>query len=103
MQSRFADFQALDTDIVAISVDPPERSREIVEAYDLAFPLLSDPDARVIEAFGVLHADGGFEGDIARPAIFLADREGKIVWRELTENWRIRARPEKILEQLRGP
>jgi peroxiredoxin len=101
LQSRLDEFQALETDIVAISVDPPDRSREIVESFDLGYPLLSDPEARAIEAFGVLHADGGFEGDIARPALFLADRDGRILWRELTENWRVRARPEAILQQLR--
>jgi peroxiredoxin len=53
-----------------------------------------------IDAFGVRHAGGGIEGDIARPAVFLIDREGRIVWRELTENWRVRVRPETVLEHL---
>lgn len=39
-------------------------------------------------------------GDIARPAVFVLDREGRVAWRQLTENWRVRVRPEVILEQL---
>jgi len=86
--------------VLAISVDPPEESRRIVEAYGLDFRLLSDPDLRVIDQFGVRHADGGLDGDIARPAVFILDREGRVVWRDFTANWRVRVRPGRILEQL---
>ncbi len=65
-------------------------------------PLLSDTDGRALEAFGVRHAAGNpIDGkDIARPATFLLDREGRIVWRDLTENWRIRPRPAVLLREL---
>ena len=86
--------------MLAISVDRPEQSRELAEAYDIDYALLSDPDAAVIRSYGLLHPDGGMEGDIARPAVFVLDREGRIVWRDLTDNWRIRVRPGRILEQL---
>ena len=88
--------------VLAISTDPPEKSREIVDAYSLGFPLLSDVDLRAIDGFGVRHEDGDptSPGDIARPATFILDREGRIVWRDLTENWRIRVRPERILDEL---
>lgn len=101
MQSRLSELRALDTEVLAISVDAPADSREIVEAYGLDFPVLSDPRAEVIRAYGVLHEDGGLDGDIARPATFLIDRDGRVLWRDLTENWRVRVRPEQILEQLR--
>jgi len=102
LQSRIEELRDEDAEAVAISVDPPDKSRLIAERYGLEFSLLSDPDLEVIDAFGVRHRDGGLDGDIARPAIFILDREGRIVWRELTENWRVRARPEPILERLRA-
>jgi peroxiredoxin len=86
--------------VLAISVDAPNESREIVEAYGLEFRLLSDPELRVIDQFGVRHPDGGLDGDIARPAVFILDRDGRVVWRDLTANWRVRVRPDLILEQL---
>jgi thioredoxin-dependent peroxiredoxin len=36
------------------SVDGVDRNREVAEALDLEHPILSDPDRRVAEAFGVL-------------------------------------------------
>ena len=100
MQSRIDEIRALDAEVLAISVDPPEKSREIVEAYGITFPVLSDPDLTAIDLFDVRHVGGGLDGDIARPATFILDREGRVVWRQLTENWRIRLRPETVLEQL---
>ena len=74
-------------------------SRPIVERYGLTFPVLSDAAGDVVRAFGVVHEAGNpIDGsDIARPATFLLDRDGRIVWRDLTENWRIRPRPSDLL------
>lgn len=39
---------------------------------------------------------------VARPAEFLLDRSGTVVWRNLTEDYRVRARPEEMLERARS-
>jgi hypothetical protein len=41
-------------------------------------------------------------GAIARPAIFLVDTDDTISWRRLTDDYRVRVRPEEILEVLRS-
>ena len=40
---------------MAISADPPDKAREVVEAYGLEYPVLSDVDGEAIRAFGVEH------------------------------------------------
>lgn len=100
MQSRLPDIRRLDAELLAISVDPPQRNRRAAAAWGVDFPLLSDPAAQVIREYGVLHQAGGPGGDIARPAVFVLDRQGRIAWRELTDNWRVRVRPERILDEL---
>jgi hypothetical protein len=55
----------------------------------------------MIRAYGVVHQGGGIGGtDIARPAAILVDAEGVVVWRNLTENWRVRTRPEHVVEAI---
>jgi hypothetical protein len=39
--------------------------------------------------------------DIARPAEFLLDSSGVIRWVNLTEDYRVRARPDQIMEAAR--
>jgi len=83
---------------VAISVDKPEESRELMRKAGYSFPLLCDPNAEVIRRYDVLHKGAGMAGqDVARPAEFLVDRGGVVRWRNLTEDLRVRARPEAML------
>jgi peroxiredoxin len=97
-----SEFEKHDAVVAAISVDPPGQSLELARAQGITFPLLSDPEGQALEAFGVRHTEGNpiDHKDIARPATFVADREGRIVWRDMTSNWRIRPRPETLLAEL---
>jgi peroxiredoxin len=86
-------------EVVAVSVDSPEESRKLCQAKGYTFPVVSDPNAAAIRRYGVLHAQGGESGrDIARPAEFLVDKNGIIRWESLTDDLRVRARPEAVLQ-----
>jgi len=85
---------------VAISVDKPEVSRDLMQKAGYTFTFLSDPNAEVIRRYDLVHAGAGENGhDIARPAEFLVDANGTVRWVNLTENYWIRARPEDILDK----
>jgi len=87
--------------VVAVSVDSVEDNRRVVEKLGLGFPILSDGAGKMIAAYGVTHEGGGMGGgNIARPAAILVDADGTVVWRNLTENWRVRTRPEHVLEAI---
>lgn len=84
---------------VAISVDTPEVSRNLARKAGYTFTLLSDPDTAVIRRYRLLHTGGGPEGhDIARPAEFLVDGSGTIRWTNFTEDIRVRARAQDMLQ-----
>lgn len=85
---------------MAISVDSPEVSRNLMQQAGYTFPFLSDQKTEVIRRYDLLHAGAGENGaDIARPAEFLVDRNGTVRWINLTENYFVRARPEDVLEK----
>lgn len=48
-----AEFAAVGATRVGISADAVERQKEFSDKHSFDFPLLSDPDRRVAEAFGV--------------------------------------------------
>jgi mycoredoxin-dependent peroxiredoxin len=98
-QERLPDFAARGIKIVAISVDSPDINKRQSQKLGYTFPLLSDPNAKVIRRYDVLHPGAGPKGaDIARPAEFLLDSDGIVRWVNLTDNIAVRARPEKVLE-----
>ena len=90
--------------LFAISVDPPGVSKEFAAklATDgrgaINFPLLSDPDHRTIDAYG-LH-DPAYDGDkfagIPHPAVYVIDRNGIVAWAKVESNYRERPSNEEI-------
>ena len=89
---------------MAVSVDSPTESQKLCRSRGYKFPFLSDPNAETIRQYGVLHPKGGEAGkDIARPAEFVIDASGTIRWVNLTDDIRVRARPESVLMAIDGP
>jgi len=89
--------------VLAISVDTNEESALLAERLGLEFPILSDVQEEVIRTWGLVHENGKPGGGaIARPAVFLVEPDGTISWRRLTDDYRVRVRPEDILEALRA-
>ena len=87
--------------MAAISVDSTQESAKLCRSQGYTYPLLSDPTAEVIRRYGVLHEKGGGDGhDIARPAELFVDSAGIIRWENLTDDLRIRARPELALKAI---
>lgn len=85
--------------LLAISTDPPEKSREVVERRKLNFSVLSDPDAMILKAYGLAHEGGGPRGaTIAMPAIVLINPQGEIVWRRKAQLIQDRPASEEVLD-----
>ena len=87
--------------VVAISVDPPEESRELARKRGYTYPILSDEKMDVIRKYDLVHTGGGNGGaDIARPAEFLLAGDGVVRWVNLTDNYKTRATPAMVLKAL---
>jgi peroxiredoxin len=73
-------------------------SAELCRKAGYTFTFLSDPNAEVIRHYDLLHPGAGVNSqDIARPAEFLVDSSGVVRWVNLTEDLRVRATPEEML------
>ncbi|HQD25193.1 MULTISPECIES: peroxiredoxin [Methanoculleus] len=80
-------FSRLDTRVFGISPDSPGSNRRFAAKHNLTVRLLSDPDHRVIEAYGawVLKKLYGREYMGVERSTFIIDPEGRIaaVWRKV--------------------
>jgi peroxiredoxin len=102
-EKKLPEFNARKIRVVAISVDTPGESQRLRETQGYSFPILSDAKDDVIRRWDLVHPRAGVDGaDIARPAEFLIDPNGKIVWVNLTEDYRVRARPQQVLKAFDG-
>tara|TARA_R110002096_G_scaffold123315_21_gene266931 strand:- start:1338 stop:1661 length:324 start_codon:yes stop_codon:yes gene_type:complete len=101
LQTKIEEFEARDVVVLGISTSTVGEVKEKMIPMGFTFPLLADPELKVIDAFGLRHVAGYPTGeDIARPAIIIIDESGVIVEKMLTENWRVRPTAELIFEKL---
>jgi peroxiredoxin len=77
---RDADWLTLldDTAVLGVGADSVYAHQRFAREYDIGFPLLSDADGRVAEAYGVL--EEAFEGHRAVPgmALFVVDPDRRL-------------------------
>ena len=84
--------------LYAISVDPPEVSKDFARKIaadgkgELKFPILSDPDHKIIDEYGLrdpAYHDTKYFG-IPHPAVYVIDMSGKVAWVKVESNYRER-------------
>ena len=87
MRDALAEFNGMDTDVVAISVDSPFTLAKFKELEQLNFPLLSDFNKEVSRQYGSLYDTFvfGMEG-VSKRSAFVVDKEGVIRYTEVLEN-----------------
>ena len=84
--------------LLAISVDSVKQNKQLAESQQLGFKILSDPGARLIREYGLLHQGLGLgEVGIAVPAQFLLDQDRHIVWRHVAHRVTNRSDPGVVL------
>jgi len=90
--------------LYAISVDPPDVSKDFAAKLGsdnkgpVTFPILSDPDHKIIDAYGL--RDPAYEGQkvfgIPHPAVYVIDKTGKVAWARVESNYRERPANQEI-------
>lgn len=73
-RDSYEEIRELGATIVGVSIDSAESHKEFAHRYQLPFPLLPDPDKKIIAAYGALMAFGLFTSRVT----FVIDRAGTI-------------------------
>jgi len=116
LTAAYPEYQKRGITPVAVSVDKPDAEAKMKATYAIPFPVLSDSDATVIDAFRVVKKVGdeeyakmkGFGVDlesysgkahheIAIPALFLIDRTGVVRWAHSDPDFKVRPSTAQIL------
>lgn len=99
LEKSRGEFEKRNVRLVAISVDAPEQLALMKTSAAAGFDFVSDPAGRLLDLLDVRHRAGHPEtgGDVAQSAAFLLAPDGRILWRKIAENYRVRPEPEEIL------
>jgi thioredoxin-dependent peroxiredoxin len=101
-QEGLPDFSRLDVTVIGVSKDSMKALEKFAEKYGLAFPLASDPDGEVIEAYGAWQEKslyGKKYMGIERSTV-LVDAKGKVArhWPKV----KVAGHAEEVLQAVRA-
>ena len=94
------------TEILAVSVDPWENQQKMIDRISMEdgivpdYPLLSDPDHRVIDRYGLFNPNESRRRPVPHPTTIVIDMRGVVRWKFVEINYRIRPELEDILAAL---
>ena len=120
LQGRLTDITAAGGKLVAVSVENPNASMAIAKKNEVQFTVLSDPNLDVARQFGIVYqlppeTDTKYKSygiDLAKQnamqkpelplsATYIIDKKGKIVYAFLEPDYKKRAEPDVIIENLK--
>ena len=121
MTQAFDDFAERGVLPVAVSVDQPSEAAKTQGAYEIPFPVLSDPDLEVHEAFQVTYqaeeeevqklaemgmdleaSSGRDHNSYAIPGVFIIDSNATVRWAHANMDYSVRPSPKQLLEAIDG-
>lgn len=100
LEQNVARIQKEGLGLAAISYDSVAILKNFADRRKITFPLLSDPESKIIRAFGILNETvkpGTTQYGIPRPGTYIVDRQGKIVTKYFEEDFRERVSISDIL------
>jgi peroxiredoxin len=116
LATAYPEYQKRGVTPVTVSVDRPDAEAKTKATYAIPFPVLSDSDATMIEAFHVVNKvddatlakmkgfgvdlesySGKPHHEIAVPSLFLIDRRGVVRWAHSDPDYKVRPSTAQIL------
>ncbi len=90
---------------ILVSPQPHKFSNTLAKKYNVNFKFLTDTNNIVAKQLGVFAKNGiptgfqvlGYDNDTVLPTVVITDKKGKIVFADLTDNYRVRPEPETFL------
>ncbi|MCK8523854.1 peroxiredoxin family protein [Aquimarina sp. D1M17] len=110
ISAQYKELEERNVNTVFISPQPHKNTKSLAKKFGLSFNFLVDTNNKVAKQLGILAKNGlpmgfqtlGYDSDTVLPTVIITDAQGKIIFSDLTDNYRVRPEPEtflKILDQ----
>jgi peroxiredoxin len=105
--ARWREVEALGAQVALVSPQDERHTRALAARHDVAFRYLRDDGLEAARRLGIVNPDGtpagmiGYESDTVLPTLVVTDGEGRIVYADQTDNYRVRPTPDTVLAALR--
>ncbi len=103
--TRYRELSALGAKIILIAPQPEQKTRSLADKFDVPFIFMTDIDNRAAQALGIEMKNGlpagmemlGYDKDTVYPTVIITDTDGRIIYSDFTNNYRIRPEPDEFI------
>ncbi|TFG13813.1 redoxin domain-containing protein [Candidatus Thorarchaeota archaeon] len=103
VKDSYIGLQALGAKVLAISVDPIQTLKTLVEQEELPFILLSDFERTVAKKYGVFVEEYDGFRHVALPSVFVLNEKQRIIYRWVSDKAHELPDLDMVLSVIKGP
>ena len=104
--NQYKELDKRNIDMLLVSSQPHKFTKNLAEKHQVPFHFLRDVDNTVAKQLKIIHKNGlpagfhvfGYESDVVLPTVIITDKNNKIIFADLTDNYRVRPEPETFLK-----
>lgn len=94
--------------VALVSPQPHQHTQQLAEKFQVPFDFLVDVKNKAAEQLNIVAKQGlpkgmevlGYDSDTVMPTVIMTDIKGKIIFADLTDNYRVRPEPSTFLKVL---
>ncbi len=104
----YKELEALGAQVVLVSPQPHDNTRELSERFEVPFQFLVDDGNKVAVQLGIAMENGvplgimGYDSNTVMPTVIVTNANGKIIMLDQTDNYRIRPEPSTFIAALQA-
>jgi len=106
--NQYQELEKRGVNMNLISPQPHHFTKSLAKKYDVNFNFLTDVKNKAAIKLEIFHKNGlpmgmqalGYETDTVMPTLIITDKNGKIIFADLTNNYRVRPEPETFFKIL---
>ncbi|CAL2103732.1 Thioredoxin domain-containing protein [Tenacibaculum sp. 190130A14a] len=102
---QYKELEKRKVDMLLISSQPHKFTKNLAKKHQVPFHFLRDINNQVALQLKIIHKNGlpagfqalGYESDVVLPTVIITDKNDKIIFADLTDNYRVRPEPATFL------
>lgn len=106
--SQYKELEKRNVNVVLISPQPHNQTKSLAKKFEVNFNYLVDQGNKAAKQLQIFSSNGlpmglqilGYDSDTVMPTVIITDKKGKIIFADLTNNYRVRPEPEIFLQIL---
>lgn len=106
--AQYRELARRGVEVYLVSPQPESNSAALSKRMDAPMHFLTDAGSRAADALGIRIKDGlpsgfqalGYDSDVPRPTVFITAAGGRLIYCDMTDNYRVRPEPATLFSVL---